>query len=54
MQQQIQKELSELEQTRKKRLKEERLKKSINEKAMANDMTAEKKMQRDQKLREYK
>ena len=54
LQKQIQSELAELELARKKRLKEEKLKKSINEKAMANDMTGERTRQREQKLREHR
>ena len=54
MQQQIESEIKELEEERKRRLKEKQLQRVITEKALANDQTADLKIQQARKLKEYK
>ena len=54
MQQQIEREIKELEEERKRRLKEKQLQRSITEKALANDQTTDLKRHQAQKLKEYR
>ena len=54
LQRQIDRELAELEQERRKRLREKELKRVISKKAAANDLTMELRKSKDEKLQEHR